>query len=93
MSGRFFAFLLLALAALSAAAQTTAGQITGLVSDPSGALITGAAVVARNSATGVTWQTASNDAGNYAIPSPEPGIYSVTVQREGLLRRSAAPLR
>jgi hypothetical protein len=83
MSARSFALLLLALAALPAAAQTTAGQITGLVSDPSGALITGATVVARNSATGVTRQTASNDAGNYAIPLLEPGLYSLTVQKEG----------
>ncbi|MFN7931796.1 MAG: TonB-dependent receptor [Bryobacteraceae bacterium] len=75
--------LSLALAALPLAAQTTAGQITGIISDPTGAMVAGASVTARNAATGATRLTTSNESGNYTIPLLEPGPYSVTVQKEG----------
>ena len=50
-------FIFLAVA-LPLAAQTTAGQITGKINDPSGAAIVGASVNAINSATGVSRKTA-----------------------------------
>jgi len=83
MSARTLAFLALSLAPISAIAQTTAGQITGIVTDPTGAAVPAASVVARNTATGVIRQTASNESGNYSVPLLEPGSYSVTVQKEG----------
>jgi len=67
----------------AASAQTTAGQINGKINDPSGAAILGASVTATNMATGVSRQTASNELGNYTVPLLEPGMYKVTVQKEG----------
>lgn len=75
--------LCLLLAAVSLPAQTTAGQVTGIVTDPSGAPVPGASVVAKNQATGVTRQTSTNESGNYSVPLLEPGMYAVTVQKDG----------
>jgi hypothetical protein len=63
--------------------QTTAAQITGRVTDPSDAVVAGANVTATNRATGVTRDTTSNEAGNYAVPLLEPGTYTLSVQRDG----------
>ncbi|MCU0736296.1 MAG: carboxypeptidase-like regulatory domain-containing protein, partial [Methylotetracoccus sp.] len=85
MSSRVLAVLAscLLLQGVPAFTQTTAGQITGIVSDPTGAPVPGATVVAKNQATGVTRRTNSNESGNYSVPLLEPGTYSVTVQKDG----------
>lgn len=83
MSARPFAAVLLLLAASPLTAQTTAGQITGLVADPSGLAIPGATVTARNQETAATRQTQSNEAGNFSVPLLEPGSYSVSVRKDG----------
>lgn len=86
---RPFGFVPLALvlsAALPVTAQTTAGQITGIINDPAGAAVPAASVTAINSATGVTRKTTSNELGNYTVPLLEPGIYTVQVAKEGFRR-------
>jgi hypothetical protein len=45
--------LAVALCAISAVGQTVTGSITGQITDPSNALISGATVTAENTATGV----------------------------------------
>jgi len=81
-------------AAMTASAQTTAAQFTGRISDPTGAVVAGAAVVATNAATGATRETASNEVGNYAVPLLEPGSYSLTVKKAGFrpIQRSGLTL-
>jgi len=83
MSARVLAILTLSFAALPAVAQTTAGQITGIVTDPTAAPVPGAMVVAKNANTGVTRQSSTNEAGNYSVPLLEPGVYAVTIQKDG----------
>lgn len=75
-------------------AQTTA-QITGSISDTSGASISGAVVTAHNVDTGIRRNTQSNDTGLYRIPLLPPGEYQVTVNKEGFrpVRRSGMRLR
>ena len=76
--------LVLFLCAGSLAAQIGgAGSIEGTVSDPSGAVIGGAAVQAINSKTGVkTTRTTTKD--GYFVVSPlDPGEYNVTVKAPG----------
>ena len=58
------------LAVTAAASGQTLGQITGQVSDASGALVAGAAVSATNAATGGNRTTTSNEAGIYSLCSP-----------------------
>ena len=78
------AFCLLAVLALSSAwAQTVTGSITGQVTDPSGALVSGASVIAENVATGVKTAATSNGAGVYTIRFLPIGSYKVTVEAKG----------
>ena len=73
---------LLGLAFVTAYAQT-GGQITGVVTDPSGALIPGAAVTVTNTATNVARSTETNAAGLYSFPDLTPGVYDVKVVAAG----------
>ncbi len=72
------------LLALPAYAQTTNGSIQGTITDPSGAVVAGAAVTVRNMDTGVTSSAKATDAGFYAVPNLPPGRYAVTVESPGL---------
>lgn len=78
--------VLLAAAALLASlafAQTETGQITGTISDPSGALIPEAKVTATNAQTGLARSVATTNAGAYAVTNLPPGLYDVTVEMQG----------
>jgi hypothetical protein len=61
----------------------TFGEITGLVTDASGAVLSGAAVTLTNTNTNAVRKTTSTDAGVYAFPSVPPGSYSVTAEVTG----------
>jgi len=76
-------FAVVLLGAAPALSQTTAGQITGIITDPTGAVAAGASVLATNAATGVTRETTSNELGNYTVPLLEPGVYTLTVKKTG----------
>jgi hypothetical protein len=76
------AFCLLALT-YTAFAQSDRGTITGTISDPAGAVISGAAVEARNIATGAVYPTASSSTGNYTIAQLPAGSYGLTVTAAG----------
>src|ERR1700728_1655293 len=67
----------------AAVAQTVTGTITGEVTDPSGAVVAGAQVVAHNVSTGVDSPTTTNAAGFYRIQSLPIGRYEVIVQAPG----------
>src|SRR5262249_35630448 len=77
-----FTFALLLLSAARVSAQTS-GEITGLVSDPSGAAVAGATVMVTNKATGATRISATNSEGLYAFPSLLPGVYELKIERQG----------
>jgi hypothetical protein len=72
-----------ALAAALAYAQAPVGEITGSVTDPSGAVVTGAKVTVTNPATNLTRSADTNDAGVYSIPALLPGVYNVRVEKTG----------
>ena len=74
-------FILLAAAALSA--QTFRGTILGTVTDPSGAVVSGATVSARNVGTGQERSTTTSADGSYAIPELQIGTYVVTITQSG----------
>ena len=54
------------------------GQITGLVTDKTGAVIPGATIAVTNSETNITVKTTSTGSGDYNFPNLDPGIYSIT---------------
>ena len=74
--------LLLAMSTAFAVAQTS-GEISGLVTDQSGAAVTGAAVTITNKATGATRNVTTNSEGLYSFPSLGPGIYELKVEQSG----------
>jgi hypothetical protein len=57
--------------------------ITGTVTDPTGLVIAGAPIEARNVETGALYTAATTGAGNYAIPSLPVGTYTLTAQVPG----------
>ncbi len=68
----------------TAAAQVGGGgTIQGTVTDPSGAVIAGAEVIARNVETGVETSRRTTEAGFFAITPLQPGEYTVTVRAAG----------
>ncbi len=64
-------------------AQTDRGTLTGVVSDPSGAVIQAASVDIVNSGTRARYQTGTNGTGQYRMPNLPPGAYSITFQATG----------
>jgi len=73
----------LGLAAVAAFAQSDRGSITGLVSDPAGAVVASAIVEARNTETGAVYQTASTATGNYAMNELPTGTYELSITVPG----------
>ena len=64
-------------------AQTTSGLISGTITDQTGAVIPGAQVKLTNQATGVQRGAATDTNGYYSVPELQPGVYDVTVNKEG----------
>src|ERR1022692_498653 len=82
MSQRFRVFLLIALPVLRLGAQQF-GEITGTVTDASGASIAGTQLAVINNATQQTRNATSNDAGVYSVPFLVPGTYTVRAEKSG----------
>src|SRR5262245_29510552 len=75
---------LLALAATrGVGAQVLYGSLTGNVTDPSGAVVTGAKVEAQNIATGVSTVISADERGSYLFSNLQAGVYKVTITAQG----------
>lgn len=68
---------------LWAPAQTTVGGIRGMILDPTGAVVPGVVVVARNIAANLEYRALSSSEGIYQIPRIPPGKYVVTAESQG----------
>ena len=81
---RVLCVILLTIAcALPACAQFDSGQISGFVRDESGAVVPGAAVVARNEGTSEERRTTTNGDGYYVFPQLFVGRYSIGAEASG----------
>ena len=78
--------------ASSLSAQESTARLLGTVTDPSGAVIPAASVVARNVATGVERKSAANETGDYTIPFLPIGEYTVTAEATGFKRSTISGL-
>ena len=63
--------------------QAMDGNLTGTVSDPSGAALKGATLELLNRATGVRFNTQSSDAGVYRFTNVLPGRFQLTATLAG----------
>ena len=69
--------------AAAAVAQLPTAQVTGLITDSSGAAIPSADIDLFNPATGLHTRTVSNADGNYVFPVVQPANYQITVTKAG----------
>ncbi len=79
----FFLVCVLIGFAPAAFAQAGRGSISGLVTDPSGAIIPDAKVSAQSQATGLKLSTVSTASGLYSFVSLAPGTYQITASAKG----------
>src|SRR4029077_5286193 len=68
--------------------QTVTGAITGQITDPSGAVISGATVTAQNAATLVKTSATTNASGVYTLRFLPIGTYTVTIDAKGFITAS-----
>ena len=68
---------------LTASAQTIVGSISGVVSDPTGAVVPGAKVVLTDTNKGYTYNGVSDSVGRYVISDLPASNYKITVEAPG----------
>src|SRR5512133_1114837 len=78
--------------ACSLLAQTNSATLSGTVTDPTGAVITGANVTLANVETGVEQGMSTNSAGQYFFASTPPGTYRLSVRMQGFKEAVKRPL-
>ncbi len=78
--------VIFALAAPAMAQTLDTGTVVGVVTDPSGAIVTGATIELQDVTTKATRTTTTNDAGHYAFVGVKPGTYMVSASFTGFKR-------
>ncbi len=66
--------------AIFAQSQSQTADLVGTVVDPNGAVVPGATITARNTATGISRNTTSGSDGAYQILGLPPGTYNITAE-------------
>lgn len=74
---------------VSGSAQST-GTISGRVTDPTGAVVSGANIVATNTGTGTARNTVTSSEGEFNLPALTPGVYNVSVNATGFAKSEMA---
>jgi hypothetical protein len=83
----FFSFLLLSIAlTIPALAQVTTADITGRITDQSGAAVVNATVTVRNAGTGQTRSVQTDEEGAYTVTQLQPGNYEIAVEAASFSR-------
>src|SRR5262245_10039258 len=80
---RLFTLFLVCLPAGIASTQSSTSRIEGTVVDASGAVVPNASITVTNEDTGVSYEAKTGTAGTFSIPSLTPGLYTVSVSRQG----------
>src|SRR5262245_17491268 len=84
MLRRSFATLFLVLLfTLTLTAQAPSGDISGVVADPSGAIVPGVTVTLTNPATNAVRTALTNEAGLYVLRAIPPGVYNLRAELSG----------
>jgi len=82
-----------AIACATATAQKDTGGITGTVTDPSGAVVSGAKISVTDVDRGSTLTTTTNAQGEYVASPLKVGRYTVTVEKTGFQKAVVGPVR
>src|SRR5262245_29300277 len=75
--------IFLAVSSLAVFGQGATATLSGLVSDQSGAVLSGAIVIVKNNATGAEFNVTTASNGAYTVPALGAGTYTVTVESRG----------
>ncbi|HXG94933.1 MAG TPA: carboxypeptidase regulatory-like domain-containing protein [Blastocatellia bacterium] len=85
--------MLLSLLFLAQAQTATTTSISGLVSDPQGAVIPGASVTLRDKATNQQRVATTNEEGRFVFANLDPGLYELTVTATGFKKASITEIK
>lgn len=85
-------FTLMSISAV-AQSQASAADLSGSVTDPTGAVVAGATVTARDMATSVTRTTTANAEGTYNFIGLQPGEYEISAEAPSFKRVVISPVR
>ncbi|HEX4950534.1 MAG TPA: carboxypeptidase regulatory-like domain-containing protein [Blastocatellia bacterium] len=77
------ALLLMMLALTALAQQAATATLEGIITDANGAAIPNAKVIVKNTDTGLTRETVTDDSGIYRLPALPPGSYQLTSSATG----------
>ncbi len=77
----------------SLAQTASTGALSGTITDPSGASVSGAQVKATNEATGEVRTAVSNVNGNYLLTLLPPGLYELEISKQGFKVAHVSHLR
>src|SRR5215470_7253671 len=83
-------FILLA-GSVGLAQQSATAEVNGTVLDLTGAVVAGAKVTLTNQGTKISDSAASNASGYFIFINLQPGVYVLTVEREGFKKVATAP--
>src|SRR5260370_2327413 len=89
----FFMWGIAGLGGFWGSAGQTNASLNGTVSDASGAVVQGARVSVTSRETGLRRETATNESGLYEFPLLQPGTYSQTAKKEGLMQNTQVRIR
>jgi hypothetical protein len=89
----FWVLLVLLLWVTAALGQTSRGTISGTIVDPTGAIVTGAAVKFEQVGTGLTGSTVTTNAGLFSFTDLPPGTYTITVTQTGFATQRIQQVR
>jgi len=71
------------------AQSAVSGDLTGTVTDPSGAVVSGASVTLKSDATGATRNSTTGSNGSYRFSLLSPGSYTVSVTASGFSKTTS----
>jgi len=87
------AFLIVTLSAMVSAQSLTQGNVLGTVTDPSGAVVSGATVTLKNESTGAMQTRTTNNSGFYEFALIPPGSYTLSITAPNSTLQNSAILR
>lgn len=68
-------------------------QISGLITDPSHAVIPGATAVVTNQETGIERTVQTNESGFFVLPGVQPGVYQIRITAQGFRAASRIDIK
>ena len=87
------ALLSLGVLTTAALAQSDRGTITGTITDPAGAVIATATILATNTETGARFETAATATGNYTLVQLPAGLYNLEIASAGFAKHLQKGIR